>query len=228
MQEPYAPSRTPAAHPIVVVGAGPAGYVAAIKAARLGYRTACIEDQFLGGVCLNIGCIPTKALLESAALVSHLGHAEDFGIDVVLHSATKYMSGHNDLLCGVVIGRGDRLRALRPKFYCLNDDQRDTPHPEVNAIVCIGGNGTKWQLARVERVIAANGGGGGGWEWAVWRGVFEAAGLRVHAPDLQASLRGLPLTRFDDYAVQVRVALEALPRPRAVVLSAAIGSAAGR
>lgn len=67
---------------VVVVGAGPGGYVAAIKAAQLGYQTACIEEQFLGGVCLNIGCIPTKALLESAAMISHLGHAADFGIDV--------------------------------------------------------------------------------------------------------------------------------------------------
>lgn len=67
---------------IVVVGAGPAGYVAAIKAAQLGYSTACVEDQFLGGVCLNIGCIPTKALLESAALLSHLGHAKEFGVEV--------------------------------------------------------------------------------------------------------------------------------------------------
>jgi dihydrolipoamide dehydrogenase len=67
---------------IVVVGAGPAGYVAAIKAAQLGYSTACVEDQFLGGVCLNIGCIPTKALLESAAMINHLGHAEEFGVDI--------------------------------------------------------------------------------------------------------------------------------------------------
>lgn len=67
---------------VVLVGAGPAGYVAAIKAAQLGYKTACIEEEFLGGVCLNIGCIPTKALLESAALISRLGHAEEFGIDV--------------------------------------------------------------------------------------------------------------------------------------------------
>jgi dihydrolipoamide dehydrogenase len=67
---------------VVVVGAGPAGYVAAIKAAQLGYKTACVEDQFLGGVCLNVGCIPTKALLESAAMISHLGHAREFGIDV--------------------------------------------------------------------------------------------------------------------------------------------------
>lgn len=67
---------------VVVVGAGPGGYIAAIKAAQLGYKTACIEEQFLGGVCLNIGCIPTKALLESAAFLTRLGHAADFGIEV--------------------------------------------------------------------------------------------------------------------------------------------------
>lgn len=67
---------------IVVIGAGPGGYVAAIKAAQLGYKTACIEEQFLGGVCLNIGCIPTKALLESAALIQHLDHAREFGVTV--------------------------------------------------------------------------------------------------------------------------------------------------
>jgi dihydrolipoamide dehydrogenase len=67
---------------VVVIGAGPAGYVAAIKAAQLGYSTACVEDTFLGGVCLNIGCIPTKALLESAAMITHLGHAKEFGIEV--------------------------------------------------------------------------------------------------------------------------------------------------
>lgn len=67
---------------IVVIGAGPGGYVAAIKAAQLGYKTACVEEQFLGGVCLNIGCIPTKALLESAAMITHLGHAKDFGVEI--------------------------------------------------------------------------------------------------------------------------------------------------
>ncbi|MDP9348819.1 MAG: dihydrolipoyl dehydrogenase [Gemmatimonadota bacterium] len=67
---------------VIVIGAGPGGYVAAIKAAQLGYKTACVEEQFLGGVCLNIGCIPTKALLESAAMISHLGHAKEFGVEV--------------------------------------------------------------------------------------------------------------------------------------------------
>jgi dihydrolipoamide dehydrogenase len=67
---------------IVVIGAGPGGYVAAIKAAQLGYKTACVEEDNLGGICLNWGCIPTKALLESAAMISHLGHAKEFGITV--------------------------------------------------------------------------------------------------------------------------------------------------
>ncbi|MGY1410379.1 MULTISPECIES: alpha/beta fold hydrolase [unclassified Luteimonas] len=66
-------------------------------------------------------------------------------------------------------------------------------------------------------VLMVHGGGGGGWEWVMWQGVFEAARLQVNAPDLQASPRGLSETRFDDYAAQVRMGLEALPRPRAVV-----------
>jgi dihydrolipoamide dehydrogenase len=67
---------------VVVIGGGPGGYVAAIKAAQLGYSTACVEEGNLGGVCLNIGCIPTKALLESAAMITHLGHAKEFGVEV--------------------------------------------------------------------------------------------------------------------------------------------------
>jgi dihydrolipoamide dehydrogenase len=67
---------------IVIIGAGPGGYVAAIRAAQLGYSTACVEEANLGGVCLNIGCIPTKALLESAAMITHLGHAKEFGVTV--------------------------------------------------------------------------------------------------------------------------------------------------
>ena len=67
---------------ILVIGAGPGGYVAAIKAAQLGYKTGCVEEDNLGGICLNWGCIPTKALLESAAMIQHLGHAAEFGISV--------------------------------------------------------------------------------------------------------------------------------------------------
>ena len=65
---------------VVVLGAGPGGYVAAIRAAQLGLRTAVVERQFMGGVCLNIGCIPTKALLKNAEVAHTLKHrAKEFG-----------------------------------------------------------------------------------------------------------------------------------------------------
>ena len=67
---------------VVVIGSGPGGYVAAIRAAQLGLQTACIERENLGGICLNWGCIPTKALLRSAEVLDTLRHAQDFGIKV--------------------------------------------------------------------------------------------------------------------------------------------------
>ncbi len=65
---------------LVVVGGGPGGYVAAIRAAQLGLRTAVVEREHLGGICLNWGCIPTKALLRSADLLRTLRHAESYGL----------------------------------------------------------------------------------------------------------------------------------------------------
>ena len=65
---------------LVVIGAGPGGYVAAIRAAQLGLKTAVVEREHLGGICLNWGCIPTKALLRTSELKHHLDHAGDFGL----------------------------------------------------------------------------------------------------------------------------------------------------
>ncbi len=67
---------------VVVVGAGPGGYPAAIRAAQLGLKTACIEREKAGGVCLNWGCIPSKALLKTAELAQKIEHAKDFGLEV--------------------------------------------------------------------------------------------------------------------------------------------------
>lgn len=67
---------------IIVIGSGPGGYVAAIRAAQLGFNTAVIEREALGGICLNWGCIPTKALLKSAQVFEYLNHAADYGITV--------------------------------------------------------------------------------------------------------------------------------------------------
>lgn len=67
---------------LVVIGSGPGGYVAAIRASQLGLKTAVIERESLGGVCLNWGCIPTKALLKSAQVFEYLNHAADYGIKI--------------------------------------------------------------------------------------------------------------------------------------------------
>lgn len=66
---------------IIVIGSGPGGYVAAIRAAQLGKKVAIVEKAELGGICLNWGCIPTKALLKSAQVFKYLNHAEDFGFN---------------------------------------------------------------------------------------------------------------------------------------------------
>jgi dihydrolipoamide dehydrogenase len=73
MAEPY---------DILVIGGGPGGYVAAIRAAQLGFKTAVVEREHLGGICLNWGCIPTKALLRSAEIFQYLNHAKDYGLKV--------------------------------------------------------------------------------------------------------------------------------------------------
>jgi dihydrolipoamide dehydrogenase len=67
---------------IIVLGSGPGGYVTAIRASQLGFKTAVIEKENLGGVCLNWGCIPTKALLKSAQVFDYLKHAEDYGLSL--------------------------------------------------------------------------------------------------------------------------------------------------
>ena len=67
---------------VIVVGSGPGGYVTAIRASQLGLKTAVVEKESLGGVCLNWGCIPTKALLKSAQVFDYINHAADYGISV--------------------------------------------------------------------------------------------------------------------------------------------------
>ena len=67
---------------VIVIGAGPGGYVTAIRAAQLGFRTAIVEREHLGGICLNWGCIPTKALLRSAEIFHFAQHAKDYGLKI--------------------------------------------------------------------------------------------------------------------------------------------------
>src|SRR6266699_4258028 len=67
---------------IIIIGSGPGGYVTAIRASQLGFKTAIVERDYLGGICLNWGCIPTKALLRSAEIFHYMQHAKDYGLKV--------------------------------------------------------------------------------------------------------------------------------------------------
>src|SRR5690606_28734134 len=67
---------------LIVIGSGPGGYVAAIRASQLGLKVAVVERESLGGICLNWGCIPTKALLKSANVFEYIAHAAEYGIQV--------------------------------------------------------------------------------------------------------------------------------------------------
>ena len=65
---------------VIVIGSGPGGYVGAIRAAQLGAKTICVEKEYLGGTCLNWGCIPSKAMIGSVERLQHVQHADKLGV----------------------------------------------------------------------------------------------------------------------------------------------------
>ena len=91
---------------VIVLGSGPGGYVAAIRASQLGLKTAVVEKENLGGVCLNWGCIPTKALIKSAQVFEYIQHAEDYGITVkeATHDFGKVVKRSRDVADGMSKG----------------------------------------------------------------------------------------------------------------------------
>ena len=103
---------TDTAFDILILGAGPGGYVAAIRAAQLGFKTAVVEEKHLGGICLNWGCIPTKALLRSAEVYHHLLHAKDFGLkaDGVAADAAAVVKRSRDVAKRLNTGVGFLLK----------------------------------------------------------------------------------------------------------------------
>ncbi|MFT4698427.1 MAG: dihydrolipoamide dehydrogenase [Flavobacteriaceae bacterium] len=98
---------------IIVLGSGPGGYVAAIRASQLGFKVAVIEKESLGGVCLNWGCIPTKALLKSAQVFDYLKHAEDYGL--TLKDPDKDFNKVVDRSRGVADGMSKGVQFLMKK-----------------------------------------------------------------------------------------------------------------
>jgi len=138
---------------LIVIGSGPGGYVAAIRASQLGLKTAIVEKESLGGVCLNWGCIPTKALLKSAQVFEYITHAEDFGIKVgapkaefkkvVSRSratADKMSKGVNFLMrknkIDVLKGHGSLVTASK---VAVKDGEEVKEYQTKNIIIATGG-----------------------------------------------------------------------------------------
>jgi dihydrolipoamide dehydrogenase len=98
---------------IIVIGSGPGGYPAAIRAAQLGKKVAIVERDELGGICLNWGCIPTKALLKSAQVFEYISHAQDYGIKVASPKAD--FGGMVERSRGVANGMSNGIKFLMKK-----------------------------------------------------------------------------------------------------------------
>ena len=137
---------------VIVIGGGPGGYVAAIRAAQLGLKTAVVEKEHLGGICLNWGCIPTKALLKSAELLEKIKHADEFGINVVKPNfdiekivarsrdvSTKLVGGIKGLLKKnkVTVFEGV-AKIINPKLVSVASKDQNTSLEAKNIIIATG------------------------------------------------------------------------------------------
>ncbi len=140
---------------LIVIGSGPGGYVAAIRASQLGLNTAIIERESLGGICLNWGCIPTKALLKSAQVFEYLNHAGDYGIKIEgkaeadfdamikrsrgvadgMSKGVQFLMKKNKIT--VIIGTGKLAKG--PKVVVTDAEGKATEYTAKNIIVATGG-----------------------------------------------------------------------------------------
>ena len=108
------------AYDIIILGSGPGGYVTAIRASQLGMKVAVIEKENLGGICLNWGCIPTKALLKSAQVFEYFKHAEDYGLSVkdASHDFTKIVKRSRNVAEGM--SKGVQFLMKKNKIDVIN------------------------------------------------------------------------------------------------------------
>ena len=138
---------------LIVLGSGPGGYVTAIRASQLGLKTAIIERESPGGICLNWGCIPTKALLKSANVFDYINHASDYGIKVDkaehdfdavvkrsrgvadgMSNGVKFLMKKNKI--EVIMGEGSLLSGRKVKVKAA--DGKETEYSAKNIIVATG------------------------------------------------------------------------------------------
>ncbi len=116
---------------VIVLGSGPGGYVTAIRASQLGFKTAIVEKESLGGVCLNWGCIPTKALLKSAQVFEYLKHAEDYGLSAkkVEHDFGAVVNRSRNVADGM--SKGVQFLMKKNKIEVLNGYGKVLPGKKV-------------------------------------------------------------------------------------------------
>ncbi len=138
---------------LIVVGSGPGGYVTAIRASQLGLKAAIVEKENLGGVCLNWGCIPTKALLKSAQVFEYINHADDYGIKVTDAKAdfSAVVKRSRDVAGGMSKGieflmKKNKIEVLTgmgkvapgKKVIVTDEKGTDTEHTAKNIIIATG------------------------------------------------------------------------------------------
>ncbi|MEK6155207.1 dihydrolipoyl dehydrogenase [Flavobacteriaceae bacterium 3-367] len=133
---------------VIVLGSGPGGYVTAIRASQLGFKTAIIEKESLGGVCLNWGCIPTKALLKSAQVFEYLQHAGDYGLKV--EGADKDFGAVVQRSRGVADGmsKGVQFLMKKNKIEVLNGFGKLRPGKKV-AVTDADGKETEYSASHI-------------------------------------------------------------------------------
>ena len=129
---------------LAVIGAGPGGYVAAIRAGQLGLRTAIVEREALGGVCLNWGCIPSKALLKNAEVLSYFNRAEEFGL--------RFDNLHADYAVAVDRSRKVVARNVRGVAYLLRKNNVD----HIQGTATLRGDGVVEVAPAGEKITAKN------------------------------------------------------------------------
>lgn len=179
---------------LIVIGSGPGGYVAAIRAAQLGMNVAVVERDSLGGICLNWGCIPTKALLKSAQVFEYINHSEDYGIKV--GSAKADFDAIVSRSRGVADGMSKGVQFLMKK----------------NKITVINGTG---KLARGKKVEVTDAEGK--------MTSYEANNIIVATGGRSRELPNLPIDGKNIIGYRKAMTLEKLPKSMVVVGAGAIG-----
>lgn len=180
---------------IIVIGSGPGGYVTAIRASQLGLKTAIVERESLGGICLNWGCIPTKALLKSANVFEYISHASDYGITV--NDAKHDFSAMIDRSRGVANGMSNGIQFLMKK----------------NKIDVIKGMGA----VKAGKKVAVTADDGTVTEYTADKGVIIATGARSR------KLPNIPQDGEKVIGYREAMTLKTQPKKLVVVGSGAIG-----